>query len=83
MARAYATFLNGGWMVQPILIKTPDRTNKLKLEPRVTLLDTLRTDLSLTGGYSATAPGNTTGSFNPEPFAIGTAAGTALAVRLI
>lgn len=30
---------------------------------------------SLTGGYSATAPGNTTAPFDPEPFAIGTAAG--------
>jgi hypothetical protein len=30
---------------------------------------------SLTGGYSATASGNTTSSFNPDPFAIGTAAG--------
>lgn len=32
---------------------------------------------SLTGGYSATAPGNTTAPFDPEPFAIGTAAGLA------
>jgi hypothetical protein len=30
---------------------------------------------SLTGGFSATAPGNTTAPFDPEPFAIGTAAG--------
>jgi hypothetical protein len=32
---------------------------------------------SLTGGFSATAPGNVTAPFNPEPWAIGTADGLA------
>jgi cell division protein FtsI (penicillin-binding protein 3) len=63
MMRAYASFLNGGWLVQPTLIKTPDRTTRLKLDapkrllsPRVTgeVLEALQA-VTETGGTGVKA----------------------------
>ncbi|MDR3605986.1 MAG: penicillin-binding protein [Oligoflexia bacterium] len=34
MLRAYATFANGGWLVQPTLIKTPEKPEKERAAPK-------------------------------------------------
>jgi cell division protein FtsI (penicillin-binding protein 3) len=59
MMRAYATFLNGGWLVQPILIKTPDRTSRLKLDAPKRLLSPRVTAQVLEALESVTEDGGT------------------------
>jgi cell division protein FtsI (penicillin-binding protein 3) len=59
MMRAYAAFLNGGWLVQPILIKIPDRTSRLKLDAPKRLLSPRVSEQILDALQSVTQDGGT------------------------
>jgi cell division protein FtsI (penicillin-binding protein 3) len=77
MVRAYAAFLNGGWMVQPILIKVPDRTNRLKLDAPRRLLSSRVSSQVVEALKSVTEAGGTGVNANLEGYEVAGKTGTA------